>query len=375
MKRTLPAYLRGVMQMKTDPLFKPSTVDRGLQLRPPSPKRTLVDRTNVAKRIIDAYKCMSEDQKSKRNVYKPSYQWVDIFEKPLMPLITKLNEGDAAGLRDLLDNFFRNSTSYGLYGLPIDMERALFSRSPSRYTRTLILIDMVYRYRLLQKLMPDFKISDLHVDDFGNPYGIYVEDQFLRGGFDYQFYYANRVTQLLEHGEGHSTVAELGGGYGGFAHFLMKVSPTPLTYIDLDLPEILCVASYQLLNLFPEKRFLLYGETEHLDSSVIAAYDVALLPCFAIESLVDDSVDVSFNSYSLAEMDSETIQNYTSHFSRISRKAILHVNHVRDVLLGADQFPFDMTKFELANRTRALWNFGMNHKCDEYEFLLTRRGS
>ena len=168
-------------------------------------------------------------------------------------------------------------------------------------------------------------------------------------------------------------MAELGGGYGGLAYFLIKNCPSHFTYINLDLPEILCIASYQLLNLFPEKRFLLYGEAEHLDSTVIAAHDVALLPCFAVESLANHSVDVAFNSYSLAEMDWETIQNYTSHLSRISRKAILHVNHVRDVLVSADKFPFDMAKFELANRTRALWNFGMNHNCDEYEFLLTRK--
>jgi hypothetical protein len=148
-----------------------------------------------------------------------------------------------------------------------------------------------------------------------------------------------------------------------------------LTYVNLDLPEILCISTYQLLNLFPDKRALLYGELARIDSSALADYDLALLPSFTIESLADDSVDVSFNSYSLAEMDQATIQNYAHHLSRVSRKAIMHVNHVSDSLVSADRFPFDSRKFNLASRTRALWNVGRNLHCDEYEFLLERRGA
>lgn len=185
-KRTLPAILRAIVQMRSDPLFKLSNADRGLRERPTSVKRTEEERTNAAKRIIEAYKFMTADQKIKPDIYKPSYQRIDIFKKPLTPLITKLNEGDAVGLRDLLDNFFRDSISYGLFGLHIDTERTIFSKPPSLYMRALLLVDMVSRYRLLKRLMPDTKLSELHVDDIGNPYGIFVEDQFLRGGGDYQ---------------------------------------------------------------------------------------------------------------------------------------------------------------------------------------------
>jgi putative sugar O-methyltransferase len=239
--------------------------------------------------------------------------------------------------------------------------------------RIQLLIDSVYRYRLLERLVPGITPSDLKIEDFGNPYGMYVGNEFVRTSVDYQYYYAKKVAELLENDKRRSTVVELGGGIGGFAYFLNKLRSANLTYINFDLPEILCISSYQLLNLFPEKSFLLYGETARLDSDVILASDIALLPSFAVELLGADSVDVAFNSYSLAEMDLETIQNYSSQLSRISRRNIFHVNHVANALVGADSFSFDSKKFELVSRTRALWNLGRNLNCDEYEFLFKRR--
>jgi putative sugar O-methyltransferase len=375
LRRTLPPYLHWTRKLRDDPLFKLGAADRGLLPRPASAARAPAQRTETAERIIKAYRLASADQARQRPVYKVSNEWVPIFQKPLRPLLAALDKGDAVQLRDLLDNFFRNSISEGLIGLAADMEGTFFKHQPSRYLRTQLLIDSVYRYRLLEQLLPGVTASKLHVDNFGNPYGVYIGEEFMRVGVDYQYYYAHKVSQMLAAETGRATVAELGGGIGGFAHFLCKERPSGLTYINLDLPEILCISSYQLLNLFPEKRALLYGESERIDSETVSAYDLALLPSFTIESLATDSVDICFNSYSLAEMDLDTIRNYAAHLSRISRQAILHVNHVSDSLVSADNFPFDSQKFELRSRTHALWNLGRNLTCDEYEFLLARRST
>ena len=56
-------------------------------------------------------------------------------------------------------------------------------------------------------------------------------------------------------------IAELGGGYGRLFYFLSQHF-SEFTYIGIDLPEILCCASYYLMLAFPDKRFLLYGEAE-----------------------------------------------------------------------------------------------------------------
>jgi putative sugar O-methyltransferase len=253
------------------------------------------------------------------------------------------------------------------------MSAVFFGASrPSLYRRTQLLIDHVYRYRLLKKLMPDLSPEKLHVEDFGNPYGMYVDGKFVRTGTDYQYYYANQVKQLLCKEPDHAVVAELGGGIGGFAHFLMKARGSRLTYINLDLPEILCISTYQLLNLFPEKKSVLYGEIENINTESLSCYDIALMPCFVIEALAPDSVDVVFNSYSLAEMDAPTIENYAKQFSRICKKNILHINHVTNSLVSANDFPFDEKKFSLVSRRRAEWNIGRDLNCDEYEFIYER---
>ena len=373
LKRSLPSYLHWTTRLRNDPLFNLQTVERGLQPRSTVASRSPQQRAEVAQRIIAAYRKASADQVAQRDVYKVSNEWIPIFQKPLRPLLDSLERDNANELRDLLDNFFRSDISQGLIGLATDMKGIFFDRKPSRFMRTQLLIDSVYRYRLLQELMPNVQPAELHIDDIGNPYGMFVGDAFLRTGFDYQYYYAKRVAGMLTGGSTRPAVAELGGGIGGFAHYLLKAAPPKFTYINLDLPEILCISTYQLLNLFPEKKALLYGEIDGIDSQKIASYDLALLPSFLIEKLDADSVDVSFNSYSLAEMDGPTIQNYAAHLSRITQANILHVNHVSEALVGADKFSFDSAKFELVSRSQALWNLGRNLKCDEYEFLLKRR--
>lgn len=374
LRRTLPPFLYWKKKFKSDPLFNMSNIEKGLLPHLASTSSSKNSRVGVAERILAAYHFAARDQEKQPSVYKVSNEWIPIFRKPLQPLLEALDRGDAKKLSDLLDNFFRSPISVGLIGLATNMATNFFENSPSRYLKYQLLIDSVYRYRLLQKLIPGVQPKDLYIEDIGNPYGLYVDGEFTRTGVDYQYYYAYYVAQLLEINPNNSVVAELGGGIGGFAYFLNKLRSSRLTYINLDLPEILCISSYQLLNLYPDKNVLLYGERDQIDSEVISKYDIALLPSFMIECIGDNSVDVSFNSYSLAEMDANTVTNYATQLSRISSNAILHVNHVSDSLIGADQFPFDYKKFKLISRTRAEWNLGRNLHCDEYEFLLKRKG-
>lgn len=231
-KRSLQPYLHWKRKLGKDPLFNLSTVDRGLLPRLTSASRTAEQRLALAQRVLDADRRASVDQEGQRAVYKVSNEWIPLFRKPLRPLLAALETGDAIQLRDLLDNFFRNSVSQGLCGLAADMAGTFFTNPPSRYLRTQLLIDSVYRYRLLERLLLGTKPADLHIEDFGNPYGMFVEGEFLRTGVDYQYYYSKRVSQMLAGRSGRLTVAELGGGIGGFAYFLNKALSPGLTYIN-----------------------------------------------------------------------------------------------------------------------------------------------
>lgn len=370
--RDTPYLLYCICQLKDDPNFSLGNVDKGLLPRSQDSSSTVAYRTEAARRIIAAYQKANAELASKSDLYKVSNEWIPVFRKPLLPLIEALQRGDADALRELLDNFFRKSISAGLCGLPTDMEREFFTKKPDIYNRLRLLVDGLYRYRLLQRLIPGVTVDDLYVPDFGNPYGIYVNSKFMRNGVDYQYYYAKQVSEALSSIDGRKTVMELGGGIGGFAYFLTKIQDN-LTYINLDLPEILCISAYQLLNIFPEKRILLYGEIGTLTNDVIADYDIVLLPSYVIEEIATDSVNISFNSYSLAEIGPDSVVNYVNQISRVTRNGITHINHVSNAVMGGDHFEFDSDKFEIKSRTRALWNLGRNRNCDEYEFVLKRR--
>lgn len=373
LKRDLPALLVWSRRLRHDPNFDLANVDRGLEPRPPTVLPDAQQRLQIAHRVLVAYEKAAVELQRRSPLYRVSNEWVPIFNKPLRPLLQALAARDPRQLRDLLDNFYRSSISAGLCGLATDMESAFFRSPPSGYRRRQLLVDTLYRYRLLRELMPDVSAAALAVPDVGNPYGLYIDGAFVRNGADYQYYYARRVAQLIGAPSRRASALELGGGVGGFAYFLNTIGPTPLTYINIDLPEILCISAYQLLNLFPERKFLLYGECDSVNSTVLAGHDIALLPSFEIESLDEDSVDVAFNSYSLAEMAPASIENYVGHLSRVTRQAILHVNHVCEAVVGADDFPFDVSKFELQSRVRARWNMGRYLRSDEYEFVLRRR--
>jgi hypothetical protein len=372
LKRNLPTLLYWTYKLRKDPSFNLNTIDGGLRPRSSGTDSLTNSRIEAARRIIAAYKKADSDLLTKSACYKVSNEWIPIFRKPLQPLILALEVGDPVALSKLLDNFFRNSLSVGLCGLTSDMEGDFFTKVPSIYNRWRLLVDSLYRYRLTEKLLPGVKTSDMYIPDVGNPYGINIDEGFLRNGVDYQYYYAKLVSKLISNDSKRARVVELGGGIGGFAYFLGKLQNN-MTYINFDLPEILCISAYQLLNLYPEKKILLYGEVAELTDEALNSYDMALLPSFCIELISEDSTNVSFNSYSLAEMDSKSIENYVFHLGRVSKDAILHVNHVKKAVVGADQFGFDEEKFVLTQRTRALWNLGRNLNCDEYEFLFRRR--
>jgi hypothetical protein len=114
---------------------------------------------------------------------------------------------------------------------------------------------------------------------------------------------------------------------------------------------------------------LLYGEVETLNAQSLAKSRLVLMPSFVIEELADASVSLTFNSYSLAEMDPQTIRHYAGEISRVTQTSIFHINHVEQALLGAADFGFD-DRFTQVESRRAEWNLGRNLRSDEFEFLL-----
>ena len=230
-----------------------------------------------------------------------------------------------------------------------------------------LLNDAIHRYRLWKSLLGKAAdVSQLSAPNIGNPYGVYFDGTLVNCGF-YQHYYATLIARLTK-GRGRRTVLELGGGYGGMAYFLIRDNEH-LTYIDFDLPENMALTAYYLLSAFPNRRILLFGESD-LSLDALAQYSAIIMPSFAITRLPDKCVDLAFNSYSLAEMAPDTVNTFVSEFIRLANKYILHVNHNRVSQVVADDFGIDADgRFDLLYKIPAFWDLGRNLQMDEYEYL------
>jgi len=219
--------------------------------------------------------------------------------------------------------------------------------------------------------MPHFLPDRLERPCIGNPYGYTLNDKFISACADYQYYYSEKIRFLLRAIKSPS-ILEIGGGFGGLAYFLSRDIPKS-QYLGFDLPEITALASYYLMAAFPEKKFTLYGELE-LDEAMSSNVDFILMPNFEINKVKNETIDLSFNSYSLAEMDHDAIFNYIKIICSATKKYFLHLNHCKYAKMSADQFPIDYDKFFLLSRSATMWGkvSNRNPEIDEHEFIYER---
>jgi len=133
----------------------------------------------------------------------------------------------------------------------------------------------------------DFNILSLTTPNFGNQYGMYLEDNcFLPGGFDYQYHYSRRIIALLKsvYENDFPAVAELGTGYGGMAYDLARDLPQ-CRLILLDLPTILTISqAYLIFCLGISRSVELYDEmgSKELGIKILFGYS----PVFALKILM-----------------------------------------------------------------------------------------
>jgi putative sugar O-methyltransferase len=324
-------------------------------------------------RIIQSYIKSKEIQKNLSNAYQVGNEWLPIYNHYMGQTMTALKTKNKECLKKIYENFMREDCSVGLHGLSFDMKNAYFKNNISNIDKELFFYDTIYRYNHWRSLTDNkFTSKDLKMSDYGNPYGIYDGEDFIRIGSEYLHYYSYIIDLLLNKKSGRKYIVELGGGYGGLGYFLNK-NICNLSYIDFDLPENMALTAFYLLSSFPEKKVLLFGEGD-LNEKTINDYDIILMPNFELSKLPDNYIDLIFNSYSLAEMSSETINEYIPHLMRSSNGYILHINHAqKSYSLKADEFGITADKFDLVYKKPALWNMGRNINMDEFEYLYKKK--
>ncbi len=362
-RTVIQAVSRGRRRFASDPNFRPDLVPDFFAPRLADGPEDLT----ILKRIIAAYKKAKFTQKSAGEAFNVSNEWLPIYQRKLGPVMNALLTENVGELQRMYQNFFRDPCSTGLAGLPIDIPNLFSGGAIKRKFREYILCDVLHRYDLWkERTRSKYSAAALSVPLVGNPYGYTMDGVFIRGGADYQHYYAHAIAELLDSSKP-QVVLELGGGFGGLAYFLGRDNPQ-VTYVDFDLPEAMALASYYLMRCLPHVPILLYGE-EELSAKILATPGFVMMPSFEIIKMPSKSVAVSFNSYSLAEMSPATIRVLLDQITRITSGYLLHVNHNRNAVLSADKFGIEERGFKLVDRRIAGWTLGINPQSDEYEYL------
>jgi len=277
----------------------------------------------LLERICAAYIKALEHQETAREAHRSS-QWWQKQQTRLRPAMQALKERDITALRLMYSNFYRDSCSSGLISRT-GMPWAVRSGTIKDIDRHFYLGDSLCCIDYWKEQTAGrFAVTDLAGPNIGNPFGVMLDGTLVRFEAPYQHYCANRLSTLL--GAGRRRVAEIGGGFGGMAYFLLR-DRQPLTYFDFDLPETIALASYFLMKAFPSLTFLLYGE-KPLTPEEIARANVVLMPLFEIEQMQARSVDVTFSSHSISDLPSEFIAQYVETIGRITQGHYLYIGGV-----------------------------------------------
>ena len=326
------------------------------------------------RRIKESFIRSKEEQLKYEKPYQTTGEWVPIVEKVRANYIEALKQSSHDEFQSLIANFFRNSGSAGL-NTHESYESAVQLNSRGKKD---FILKILRDLKVWQELTGSENYEVLKSLSAGNPWGYYVKDTLVLPNACRHHYSAWRANNLLRD-INVPILAEIGGGYGGFGYFL-KRDNSDIKYINFDLPEVLMISQYYLLNAFPDKKILLFGEkNKPLSCDSIRDHDIILLPNFLISELEDRTVDLLFNCNSLSEMNEITVNEYFRHINRVTKKYFFHINSDVSLLRGGNHYEIPSSKFPISNDFKLL---AKNHSSFDMlvdgrykEFLYERSGS
>jgi hypothetical protein len=342
--RKADTLLNPTVLFSMDPLADLAALEAGLAPRT-APVEERAER-RIVERILAAYHEAKARRRDVSPAYQPGREWHHAIETARDEYLAALERRDVVELSRLLRNFFRNSGAHGLLTQGTYAETAAASARRKRWFVHCILRD----YAAWKDLTGNTNPRALAVPTIGNAWGYVIDDQLVMPGACRHNYYAHQARALLSDVAGAPVVAEIGGGFGGFAYFLLS-TPGRCRYANFDLPEILLVQQYYLMSAFPEKKFLLYGEQQIEFRRALESHDAVLMPNFELPKLPDDSVDFFINTGSLSEMDYATVEEYVAQIARTCRLYFFHDNSDRAVPTGNGHMEVPSSCFPIPEKT------------------------
>jgi putative sugar O-methyltransferase len=326
-----------------EPLASFVALEKGLEDRrqPVAPE--------LVSRVISAYEAAKHDQQTASAEYRANGEWTTLIEAKLKAF------RDRGSMGEVLGSFFRNEDAF--IGLSDYATPPYLKPRRNLMTRVLFVNSMLHDYRAWCELTGK-KIEAIRAPWAGNPFGYFIDGTLAVPASFRHHYTAEKAVSLMN---GRGTVAEIGGGWGDVGFFALGFPD--VHYLDIDLPEILLLASYWLCSTRPDRKIALYGE--HDPKTVLANmenYDAILFPNFCFPLLPKDSVDVFVNTHSLSEMRPETIAEYLGQIARTCRRYFLHENSDKPYhTLGHTEIPassFSIEGFRLLNKAMSPWKAG-----------------
>ncbi|MCK4662953.1 MAG: putative sugar O-methyltransferase [Bacteroidales bacterium] len=319
----------------------------------------------IVKRISKMYKKFFNEKKSISVPYKTSGEWEDYISERKGLYNHLLNENiDEA--TEILKNFWRNELGtivkeYAKYDQIKNNETDYIERFKNSVLRNFLIYKEVFK-----------KDSNfLKIPNCGNPWGIVIESDLIAPKST-RFAAHSIQIQNLTKDISCPIIAEIGGGYGGLAYYLLRDNKD-LTYIDFDLPETLVLISYYLLYIFPEKKIFLYGEGNIPDKNELNKYSAILLPNYCLPVISNDTADVFYNSFSLSEIHKDSLDEYFKQISRITKKYFFHNNMDRKGVVnrGYERMPCSEYPIDEKIFTNIYTQFDLfhSHKGDYKECL------
>ena len=166
-----------------------------------------------------------------------------------------------------------------------------------------------YYNDLIKIIGKKFIVNNLSDNNIGNfKYEHTIDGKILDINDLFHIYYLSILNNKILKNQKPEIICEIGGGYGCFAEKLLKNSKCK--YIMIDLPEANLLASYYLMKIFPNKKFLLVDDLQNniIDNKKIEDFDIIILPPWCEFKI--KNIDLFINVRSLMEMNSFSINYY-----------------------------------------------------------------
>jgi len=347
-------------------LYYPGYVD------PDAADRPLVER------IFAAYRLAKDAQTGADPVFLPSRNWRAMIAGSYSELVEAGASGDLDRFHFFLANFRAWRQTIGIEASQLIAEAAGDPAKRKHVEERMIAPSIRWWLRCESG---GRGLPALEAPRHGNQVGVLVDGHLVSPGSVFSEIYGRMLAGFVS-GE-RPVIAELGAGFGRLLYFISRQLAS-VCFVDFDLPETLACASYFLLKTFPDRRALLFGEGR-LTPAALEAYDLVLLPSFAIADMPDRAADLFINENSLGEMDPAACRLFVAEICRSSR-AFFHRNAESsrvplddgETSLVNSEYPIPEDEFELVVRYcdvgRLMAAGRLNFDRDMYWYLYRRRG-